>query len=148
MIARHSLFWDKAHCPICFDSDADRQLAEMRDWVFASACFAHSCSKALKWGLKSFLVGGDEQLESIHISVSSLLRASQGLFMVVPEFIATYVVLDLPELDNIPDTQWFWCCLDVPPKLMDLFLRSTHAGMAIGFTAVPAFREMPIWCQL
>ena len=54
------------------------------------------------------MVGGPEMLESIHISVSVLLRSSQGLFMVVPEFIATYVVLDLPEADTISDLQWFW----------------------------------------
>ena len=69
------------------------------------------------------MVGGPEMLESIHISVSALLRCSQGLFVVVPEFIATYVVVDLPEADNMSDLQWFWTCLDVPPKLIDLFVR-------------------------
>ena len=43
--------------------------------------------------MKSFVQGGEERLESIDISVSSLLRAGRGLFTVVPEFIATYVVL-------------------------------------------------------
>ena len=123
MIARHDLFWEKAYCPLDFSSDADRFLAELRDWVYARGCFAYSGSKALKWGLKGLVVGGAEMLESIHISVSALLRGSQGLFMVVPEFIATYVVLDLPEAGNISDLQWFWICLDVPPKLIDLFVR-------------------------
>jgi len=72
--------------------------------------------------LKGLVVGGAEMLESNHISVSALLRGSQGIFMVVPEFIATYVVLDLPEADNMSDLQWFWTCLDVPPKLIDLFV--------------------------
>ena len=53
MLARHQLFWDRAHCPISFDADEDRQLAEMKDWVIVSRCYAHSCSLALKWGMSS-----------------------------------------------------------------------------------------------
>ena len=126
MIARHLLFWQKPYCPLSFDCDEDRQLAEMRDWVFCSRCLAHSCSLAIKWGMRTFLQGGDELLESIHISVSALLRASTGLYMVVPEFIATYVVFDLPDLEDPQtrqDTQWLWYCLEVPPNLMDIFLK-------------------------
>ena len=123
MIARHSLFWEAAYCPLVFQCEADRALAELRDWVFFSSCFAHSCSKALKWGLKSLVVGGEELLDGVHISVSSLLRASKGLFMVVPEFIATFVVFDLPDLATTDELEWFWATLDVPPKLMPLFLK-------------------------
>ena len=95
-----------------FSSGADRFLAELQDWVYACGCFAHSGLKTLKWGLKGLEVGGAEMLESIHSSVSALLRGSQGLFVVVPEFIATYVVLDLPEADNMSDLQWFWTYLE------------------------------------
>ena len=42
------------------------------------------------------VVGGEERLDEVHISVSSLLSASAGIFLVVPEFIATFVVFDLP----------------------------------------------------
>ena len=123
MTARHCLFWDSRYCPLTFLDDADRQLAELKDWVYCLRCLAHSCSLALKWGLRSHVLGGADMLEGIHISVSSLLRASKGLFLVVPEFLATYVVLDLPQPENFDDIQFFWTCLDVPPKLIDLFLK-------------------------
>ena len=124
MIARHSLFWEPAYCPLTFQCEADRALAELRDWVYFSSCYAHSCSKALKWGMRSLVVaGGEEVLDAVHISVSSLLRASTGLFLVVPEFIVTFVVFDLPELETTDDVEWLWTALDVPPKLMQLFLK-------------------------
>ena len=123
MIARHSLFWEPHLCPLHFDSEADRLLSAMKDWVYTSKCFAHSCSLALKWGMRQFVVGGDELLESIHISVSALLRASQGLFLVVPEFIATYVAFDSPDPSNPEDVHWLWLSLEVPPKLLDLFVK-------------------------
>ena len=123
MLARHALFWQKAHCPLTFTTDAEMFLAELRDWVYTTGCFARSCSKALKWGMRALVVGCDELLEAIHISVSALLRGSQGLFRAVPEFIAGFVVLDVPEVDNTEDIVWFWTCLDVHPKLIDLFVR-------------------------
>ena len=55
-----------------------------------------------------------------------MLRASTGLYMVAPDFIATFVVFDLPDFDDhqfLQDTQWLWCCLEVPPKMMELFLK-------------------------
>ena len=64
------------------------------------------------------VAGGEEVLDAVHISVSSLLRASTGLFLVVPEFIVTFVVFDLPELETTDDVEWLWTALDVPPKLM------------------------------
>ena len=126
MTARHVLFWQKQHCPLDFECDEDRQMAEMRDWVFCTGCYAHSCSLALKWGMRSFMQVGDEFLEAIHISVSALLRGSTGLFTVLPHFIATYVVFDLAPIadaQTLQDTQWLWCCLDVPFKLLDTFLK-------------------------
>ena len=86
-------------------------MAELRDWVFFSGCFAHSFSNAIKWGLKSFLIGGEDQLDGIHITVSSFIRASKGFIPVVSEFIASYVVLDLDPLDNTDDLEWIGLCL-------------------------------------
>ena len=94
-------------CPLSFVDDADRMLAELKDWVYCTNCMAHACSLSLKWGLSAHVHGGEEQLEGIHITVSSLLRASKGLFLVVPEFIATYVVLDLPDPDSMQDVHFF-----------------------------------------
>ena len=75
--------------------------------------------------MRSFVQGGEELLEGIHISISALLRGSKGIFMVVPECIATCVVFDsqIWGPDNLRDIEWFWTCLDVPPKLMDLFVK-------------------------
>ena len=135
MIARHSLFWEPAYCPLTFQCEADRALAELRDWVYFSSCYAHSCSKALTWGMKSLVVvGGEELLEGVHISVSSLLRASAGIFLMVPEFIATFVVFDLPQVDTTDDLEWFWTTLDVPPKLMQLF---SQGESPVGGAATP-----------
>ena len=123
MIARHSMFWQPHVCPIHFDSDGDRMLCALKDWVYASKCYMHSCSNALKWGMRQFVVGGDELLESIHIAVSALLRASHGLFLVIPEFIATYVAFDSPDPDSPEDVHWLWLSLEVPPQLLDLFVK-------------------------
>ena len=122
MAARHSLFWQPAHCPLAFEDDAARYIAELRDWAYATGCLAHTCSLALKWGLRPMVVG-EAMLESVHISISALLRGSSGLFKCVPEFISTYVVCDLLDPDCPDDIYWLWTCLDVPPQLIDLFVR-------------------------
>jgi hypothetical protein len=89
MHARHNLFFK--HCPLSFDAPADKELCEMQDWCLAWCCIAHSCSRALKWGLKS-LVSDNGMLESVHITISSLLRASTGIHQAVPQFIISWAV--------------------------------------------------------
>ena len=69
------------------------------------------------------MVGGEEQLENVHITIRFLFRASTGIYLVEPQLIATYVVFDLPEPERPDGIEWFWLCLDVPPKLMDSFLK-------------------------
>ena len=121
MRARHILFFDPTHCPLPFTSDAQRQLAELRDWVLSWTCCAHSCSRALKLGLAS-LVPQPELLEDVHVSISSLIRASTGLYMSVPQFVATFVSYDRPEPSSIADVEHFWSSLDVEPKYLELFV--------------------------
>ena len=87
MHSRHSLFFEKKHCPIRFESDTDREISELKDWVFSFTCVAHASSRSLKGGLKSLFLGGDQSVEDIHVTVSSLLRASAGPSLAVPEFI-------------------------------------------------------------
>ena len=122
MLARHDLFFVAEHCPLPFPSACDRELAELRDWVFTWHCCAHSCSLALKWGLAS-LVDGDGFFEGVHVAVSGLLRASTGLLLSVPEFIAGSVAFDLPEPLVPEDIEFLWSFLDVPPLLMEVFIR-------------------------
>ena len=55
MRARHNLFFKPELCPLPFESPVDRELAEMRDWVLTWCCCAHSCSRALKWGLRAMV---------------------------------------------------------------------------------------------
>ena len=50
MRARHAVFFMPEHCPLTFQSELDKELAELRDWVFSWCCAAHICSRALKWG--------------------------------------------------------------------------------------------------
>ena len=70
MAARHSLFWRAVHCPLAFESDAGRYLAEFREWVYATGCLAHACSKALKWGLRPMGGRGDAMVLPVFSSAS------------------------------------------------------------------------------
>ena len=86
MNARHTLFFTPDLCPLDFASPIDRELAEMKDWVFSTrcvACVAHSCSIALKSGTKK-LVTSETLLEDVHITISALLRGSTGLLKHIP----------------------------------------------------------------
>ena len=123
MHSRHSLFVEKKHCPIGFESDTDREISELKDWVFSFTCVAHACSRSLRWGLKSLVLGGDQFVEDIHVTVSSLLRASTGLSLAVPEFIAGFVDFDLPEPSNYADIEMLWSFLDIEPRHMHFFLK-------------------------
>ena len=55
--------------------------------------------------------------------MSSLLRASTGIFMAVPDFIAGYVAFDRPEPSSIADIEHMWAFLDIEPQHMDLFIK-------------------------
>ena len=122
MRARHAVFFMPEHCPWTFQSELDKELAELRDWVFSWCCAAHICSRALKWGMKS-LVSHDELVDEIHVTVSSLLRASTGPLCAVAEFIAGYVVFDRPDPANEEDVEGMWVFLDVNPADLELFLK-------------------------
>ena len=69
------------------------------------------------------VLGGDQFVEDIHVTVSSLLRASTGLSLAVPEFIAGFVDFDLPEPSNYADIEMLWSFLDIEPQHMHLFLK-------------------------
>ena len=122
MKARHALFWNKTHCPITYESDIDRELDELKDWIFAWTCCAHACSRALKWGLMHIVTAKDLP-DDVHITISALLRASTGLYMCVREFISGYVAFDRHEPDNLADLEWLWIFLDVAPTDLPLFLK-------------------------
>ena len=122
MIARHNLFFKPDLCPLSFESAADRELAEYRDWVLTWTCCAHSCSRALKWGLSSLVLDKDF-LEGVHITMSSLLRASSGILSVVPEFIISCVAYDRPDPIEPGEIEHLWTLLDVDPTHIELFLR-------------------------
>ena len=85
MRGRHALFFNPHHCPLAFSSDFERELAHLKDSVFSWTCCAHSCSRALKWGMRSLVVG-ESLIEDVHITISSLLRASTGLLNSIPDF--------------------------------------------------------------
>ena len=108
MQARHALFFDPIHSPI--RDAAERAVLELRDWVLTGCCHAHTCSRALKWGLKP-LVSGEAFLEDTHVTISCLLRASTGLYLSVPEFVVGFVSYDrvVPEdLQNLNNVGLFW----------------------------------------
>ena len=123
MKARHGLFFDKLHCPIEYESDADREIDELKDWIFTWTCCAHACSRALKWGMMHIVAGCGDLLEEVHISISALLRASTGLYMCVDEFIAGYVAFDRHEPDNMAELEYLWVFLDVAPTDLALFMK-------------------------
>ena len=114
MQARHGFFFYPQHCTRQFASVADRQLAELHDWVFTWTCCIHSCSGGLKWGLKS-PVPQDEMLEGVHVTISSLSKASAGLLMSVRELIVGYVEFDRPAPTSVVDVELMWAFLDVEP---------------------------------
>ena len=123
MRARHSLFFKKQCCPLkCTDSE--RELLEFKDWVFVWTCCTHACSKALKWGMKK-LVSSTDLADDVHISISALLRGSTGIYMSVPQLIASYVSFDRPDPDSCTsgNTALFWTLLDVAPTDLDVFLK-------------------------
>ena len=120
MRARHGLFFAPEHCPLQMSATA-RELAELRDWVFAWTCCAHSCSRALKWGLAP-LVDHTDMLEDAHVSISALLRASTGLLQSVPQFVASCVVFDKPPPACVADIEHFWASLDVKKEFLPLFV--------------------------
>ena len=122
MRARHAVFFMSEHCPLEFQSEVDKELAELRDWVISWCCAAHSCSRSLKWGMKA-LVSRADLVDDIHITVSSLLRASTGLLCAVAEFIAGFVVFDRPDSDNDEELEGMWAFLDVKPADLNLFVK-------------------------
>ena len=122
MLARHSLFFNPLYCPLPFSHEDERHLADLKDWVLTLTCYAHSCSRALKWGLKS-LVSGDDMLEDVHITISSLLRASTGLYQSIPEFVTRFVAFDRADPDSVADVEHFWSFLDVEPQVLGLMVK-------------------------
>ena len=123
MQARHSLFFDRQHCPMGSWTNQERELADLKDWCFSFTCCAHACSRGLKWGLKSLVIGGDQMLEDTHVSISALLRASTGLAQVVPEFIAGYVDFVRPVPDSFDELNLFWSFFDIEPRNLDLVIK-------------------------
>ena len=124
MRARHGLFFQKEHCPLkC--TDRERELLELKDWVFVWTCCTHACSRALKWGMKKLVSCQDSLVDDVHISISALLRASTGIYMSVPQFIASYVSFDRPDPDSCTSANIasLWTFLDVAPTDLDLFLK-------------------------
>ena len=121
MMARHDLFFEAGYCPLEFECDADRMLAELRDWTLFWKCSAHSASLALKWGLRQFVIG--DLLESVHISIAALLRASAGLLGEVAHFIAGYAAFDRPTPTSLHEVEFFWTFLDIDVALVELFVR-------------------------
>ena len=117
MQAKHSLFFDPIHSPI--RNAAERSVSELRDWVLCGCCIAHSCSRALKWGLKS-MVSGEAFLEDTHVTISSLLRASTGLHLSVAEFVVGFVSYDRDDPEDLPELEQFWSFLDVEPSMLGL----------------------------
>ena len=110
MQARHALYFDPEHSP--FTTPAERSVMELRDWVLTGCCHAHSCSRALKWGLKSINFG-EQFLQDVHVTISALLRASTGLYLSVLEFVLTSVSFDRDDPDDIADLEqfcffWMW----------------------------------------
>ena len=55
--------------------------------------------------------------------MASLLKASTGLVMIVPAFIATHVVFDRPEPLDSEELAQLWTALDIEPKFIDLFIK-------------------------
>ena len=122
MRARHNLFFKPEFCPISFESPVDRDLAELRDWVLTWTCCAHSCSRALKWGLRGMVTYND-MVDDVHITISSLLRGSTGIHESVPEFIMTSVLFDRPDPTNESEVEHLWALLDVDPSHLELFVQ-------------------------
>ena len=54
------------------------------------------------------------------MTISSLLRASTGLYLSVPEFVMTSVSFDRDDPHDIADLEQFWSFLDVEPSMMGL----------------------------
>lgn len=121
MKARHNMFFADRFCPLIFEDPADKDLCELKDWCLAWCCVAHSCSKALKWGLKE-VTESSEMLESVHISISSLLRASTGIHQAIPLFLIRMVVFDRAPAANPTEVEQFWAMLDIEPGKLDLFV--------------------------
>ena len=121
MKARHTLFFTPDMCPLDFASPIDRELAEMKDWVFSKRCVAHSCSTALKWGMKK-LVTSETLLEDVHITISALLRGSTGLLKSIPKFLTTFAVFDRPDPADDDALERMWESLDVAACDLHLFV--------------------------
>ena len=119
MHARHNLFFK--HCPLKFADPSDKDMCELQDWVLTWCCIAHSASRALKWGLK-LLITDSELLESIHMSISSLLRASTGIHQSVHQFIMSCVAYDRPPPTNTDEIEHLWSFLEVDDTALELFV--------------------------
>ena len=121
MHARHALFFRPGMCPLDFETATDREVAEMKDWVFSTKCAAHSCSTALKWGMKR-LVTSETLVDDVHITISSLLRGSSGLFQNIDSFLTTFAVFDRPDPPDEEALERMWEALDVEAKDVHLFV--------------------------
>ena len=122
MQARHNMFFNNQFCPLTFEDEGDKDLCELKDWCLSWCCVAHSCSRALKWGLKN-VTPDQELLESVHITISSLLRASTGIHQAIPLFITRNVAFDRAPAENPSEVEQFWAMLDVEPRHLELFVK-------------------------
>ena len=60
---------------------------------------------ALKWSLRPYVTDSD-LLEGVHVSISSLIRASTGLFRNVAAFIAGFAAFDEPSPDSVAEVEF------------------------------------------
>ena len=58
---------------------------EISDWTICLKCSSHSCSDALKWGLKR--LAGKDIIDASHISTASLVSTSTALHLHVEAFV-------------------------------------------------------------
>ena len=92
-----------------------------------------------------------EMLESVHISISSLLRASTGIHQAIPLFLVRNVAFDRAPAANPSEVDQFWAMLDIEPGHLELFVNASGIGRSF-MLALPCSLRLTLlvrfglWC--
>jgi len=113
--ARHRMYYSE-YGPM---GGAEHLLSSLTDWVFTMKCTAHSCSNAVKTGLRE--VANDQLLENVHIAIEALRNGAEALHEHAMKFLMQHLCFSEQRSGSQSDIQVFWCSLGVTGSILDEF---------------------------
>jgi hypothetical protein len=112
--ARHFLYYRSG---LASEDELRAFRLEISDWTICLKCSSHSCSNALKWGLKR--LAGKEIIDATHISTASLVNAATALHLHVEAFVFRHVSFVGERSGTFQEIEAFWRMLGVGSEMLD-----------------------------